>query len=430
MKKVLTLQLVIVCFIFTSYGQLFVPDFEVNTISPPEIYLHGVEKIAILNFEDESSENYSYWSNKMDHGAKLADYMTTKLLQEDRGQKEGKNTYFDGFNTRFYTVIERNKLNEILKEQDLGMSGTIDEAQAVKVGKILGLDAIILGSVSRVTDEGTYSKKHKRKDGSIYYTYYAKREVKAEARMKIIAVETGEIISMTTKSGTKSDEVKSDGLITVASTRPEEELANLAYNNVADQLVDFFTPHYRYLELNLRKIRAREFKTRGKEILSFISEDRIDKALLLAKELYAEDPYNTNIVYNMGALYEGTGNYSEAQKAYSIAYELDPDNADSKQALERLNGVLELNQYLAELGMIITPYEFQTEGSAVADRVTTSGRKKDRIAVYTQMDPASVIAAKVPGDTQFEIIEDAGEWYLIKLIGGKQGYLNKVDAKN
>jgi hypothetical protein len=35
----------------------------------------------------------------------------------------------------------------------------------------------------------------------------------------------------------------------------------------------------------------------------------------------------------------------------------------------------------------------------------------------------------VPGNTRFEIIEDAGEWYKIKLLRGKEGYLRKEDAK-
>ncbi|MCG6971492.1 MAG: CsgG/HfaB family protein [Gammaproteobacteria bacterium] len=47
-----------------------------------------------------------------------------------------------------YSVIERDKLASILKEQDLGASGRIDPATAVKIGKVLGVDFIVTGSVT------------------------------------------------------------------------------------------------------------------------------------------------------------------------------------------------------------------------------------------------------------------------------------------
>ena len=45
----------------------------------------------------------------------------------------------------YITVVERNKLNEVLKEQALSQTGIIDESTAIKVGKIIGAQKILMG---------------------------------------------------------------------------------------------------------------------------------------------------------------------------------------------------------------------------------------------------------------------------------------------
>ncbi|UCD36895.1 MAG: hypothetical protein JSW54_08620 [Fidelibacterota bacterium] len=50
--------------------------------------------------------------------------------------------------SRHYRVIERSMLGRIIEEQNLGMSGALDAAEASEVGKILGVDYIVAGSIS------------------------------------------------------------------------------------------------------------------------------------------------------------------------------------------------------------------------------------------------------------------------------------------
>ncbi|HDP79724.1 MAG TPA: curli assembly protein CsgG [Spirochaetes bacterium] len=52
-------------------------------------------------------------------------------------------------------IVEREAIERILKEQRLSMSGLIEDTQAVRIGKMLGADVIILGRGSslRLTDE-------------------------------------------------------------------------------------------------------------------------------------------------------------------------------------------------------------------------------------------------------------------------------------
>lgn len=51
-------------------------------------------------------------------------------------------------NLRRFKVIERAVLDDVLKEQRLQASGVVDERTAVKVGRVAGADAIIMGSIA------------------------------------------------------------------------------------------------------------------------------------------------------------------------------------------------------------------------------------------------------------------------------------------
>jgi len=49
-------------------------------------------------------------------------------------------------------VIERSRIDQVIKEQSLSMTGAIDSGTAAKIGKILSVDAVIIGTI-HVTDK-------------------------------------------------------------------------------------------------------------------------------------------------------------------------------------------------------------------------------------------------------------------------------------
>ena len=59
----------------------------------------------------------------------ISEMLTTALIQSNRFQ-----------------VLERSQLDKILEEQALELTGAIDEETAVDVGKLLGIDAVVVGS--------------------------------------------------------------------------------------------------------------------------------------------------------------------------------------------------------------------------------------------------------------------------------------------
>jgi TolB-like protein len=81
-------------------------------------------KIAIMEFPDLNG-------NISEFGKFIPEELTTRL-----------------FMTRKFEVLERQLLNKVLEEQNLGMTGLIDASSAARIGKVLGVDAIVTGTIT------------------------------------------------------------------------------------------------------------------------------------------------------------------------------------------------------------------------------------------------------------------------------------------
>ncbi len=90
-------------------------------------------------------------------------------------------------NTGRYRVIEREKLSAILREHALSASGVVDVATATEIGKFLGVDAVVLSSVSKVTF----------RKGLLFglLAWIQKKSVEATMEARIVDVTTGEVLS-------------------------------------------------------------------------------------------------------------------------------------------------------------------------------------------------------------------------------------------
>jgi curli biogenesis system outer membrane secretion channel CsgG len=96
------------------------------------------KRIAILSFEDAAvrSSAAAAIRSTQDVGASLADVLLNELL------KGGK-----------YTIVERRALEEVLKEQNFSNSSRADAKTAANIGRVLGVDAIVIGSVTEFVVE-------------------------------------------------------------------------------------------------------------------------------------------------------------------------------------------------------------------------------------------------------------------------------------
>lgn len=86
--------------------------------------------IAIIPFHASNQK-----LNELDIGVGIAelisDYMVSRWISD-------------------FQIVERSKIQEALSEQALGLTGIISETSAIKVGKLLQADTLLLGSVSEI----------------------------------------------------------------------------------------------------------------------------------------------------------------------------------------------------------------------------------------------------------------------------------------
>src|SRR3984893_5387421 len=84
-------------------------------------------------------------------------------------------------------------MDKIMAQQKLGMTGAIDPTTAAKVGKILGLNAIVTGAISQFGEET---------EGSEYLITQSKSQVvKCTVDIRVVDAETGQILYADSGSG-------------------------------------------------------------------------------------------------------------------------------------------------------------------------------------------------------------------------------------
>ncbi len=126
-------------------------------------YTGPKRRVAIIDFENKTA----YGQRRL--GTAASDILITEL------GKSGK-----------FILVERGKIKKILEEQNFQSSGHIDPNTIVKAGKLLGLNAIVTGSISQF---GV------KKGGSDYLIVQSKQIIaQATVDIRVVDVETGRII--------------------------------------------------------------------------------------------------------------------------------------------------------------------------------------------------------------------------------------------
>jgi curli biogenesis system outer membrane secretion channel CsgG len=92
------------------------------------------KRVAVLNFDygTVKTNAAAIFGSDQDVGKGISDMLVQKLVQDGK-----------------YSVIERNALDKVLGEQNFSNSDRADASTAAKIGRVLGVDAIIIGSITQ-----------------------------------------------------------------------------------------------------------------------------------------------------------------------------------------------------------------------------------------------------------------------------------------
>ena len=88
------------------------------------------KRVAVFEFEDKTDHRVRWWTGQS-VGRGMADMLVTSLVKSGR-----------------YRVIERQEIEHIINEQQLGQSGMVTAQSAATVGQLLGVEIAIIGSVT------------------------------------------------------------------------------------------------------------------------------------------------------------------------------------------------------------------------------------------------------------------------------------------
>lgn len=150
------------------------------------------KRVAVLDFDyaTVSSAVSQIFQTNVDVGKGIADLIVDRLVRD--GQ---------------YSVIERKAISKVLAEQNFSNSDRADASSAAKIGRLLGVEAIIIGSITQFGRDDKSTNLGGGGFGGFGSRYglggigrrHAKAAVGISARM--VSTDTGEILAVASGHG-------------------------------------------------------------------------------------------------------------------------------------------------------------------------------------------------------------------------------------
>lgn len=188
-----------------------------------QIQKQSRKRVAVLDFDFASTgftgEQFRFDSEFGGGGpAKgVSDLITNKLVQDGS-----------------YTVIERSKIDKILQEQNLGQSGRVDPSTAAQIGRLLGVDAVLIGTITQFNLENHES------GGSIGFLGIGGNKNKQKAIVqltaRLVSTTTGEILAVAQGEGKASESGGSISILGIGGGSHADKTDTLL-SNAADKAV-------------------------------------------------------------------------------------------------------------------------------------------------------------------------------------------------
>lgn len=281
----------------------------VPVTKPAQVDITGIKSIAIVDFIGPENS-----------GAIASSMLTSRL-----------------FESKFFRLVERERVLQILEEHKLAMAGVVDAATAKEVGRLLGVDALIFGEVTAYSLEpdqvGTEKVERKVGTGQYRTVRRGNKEVREEimktvlvdqeyrirrgavgVTFRMVKVETGELLAV--KSNTKSYD--SGKVVAGRGTlKPREQILKDLLSGVVEEFARQIAP---YVVVERRPIE------KGKGMMT-VGRKYAQRGLWAeARDAFAQavagQPRDAAAHYNLGLALEVLSDWDKAEAEYQRAIRL------------------------------------------------------------------------------------------------------------
>lgn len=317
-------------------------------MAPKAKGMEKVNTVAITSVKGNSGRHYNGGANVV--RAKLSSFLSSLSAPGKPGFK----------------VVDNETLKNVIRQQQLSESAQFDSKTSIRLGKLLGADALVNASyqISNASDQ-SYQSEYTDRETCVEYKddgqkckkykkrkeYCTKRNVTVELIPSVVDVTTGEIIfSKDYSSHLMSNKCPSKG-DTLTSV---DSMVTTGFDNVFSSMRKDF--YYYEIVLTLKMIESDESgmpkssKALLKTAMDLIENRMVDKACGQIAQAAAAFNQSPAIMYNMGICKEvkGENKFAEAFFERALDYSSLLSDGDKElvyRAIRRMEGTENLDTH-------------------------------------------------------------------------------------
>ena len=310
----------------------------------PRAYAAAGPRLVVLPFQLLGPDQGEAWI-----GDSFAEYLTLALSQADS-----------------LTLIERAQLDKVLKEQGFGQSALADEASAPQLGRLLGAQQLVMGSLQRQGDQLLVSLR--RVDASSGRVIPGSALQLQGPQAELNGLQQNLALQLL-QSLTSMPESRARELV-AGMTPTSSAKASEAYHRALERLRNFSDGHLsEAIDLLTQAVNldpgytlayaalseAYALRVSFKEFMSSARPDDMDQALHFAQRALAQGNHPAAVYRALARAHFARGHHPEALKAIEQALAHKPGDSLSIQAWLQYRGrdnppLVQLRQELRQLG--------------------------------------------------------------------------------
>lgn len=236
-------------------------------------------------------------------------------------------THVDGL--PYFVVVERTQLRKVIDEQRLASSGLMDHNTAIKIGKIVGVQAVVFGAITKFGIDQTSGYETYRtciwEDNGGKCKRWGNKTILCTNRTatfsfipKFVNVSTGSLAmseAITRQAASKD----CGGMQNIAN----QNLLNTAKTGALEYFSTLISPHYITEQISLLSEDdskpSEEIENKISAGISFAKAGRMDRACAFWEDAYISHKKGYLIPYLLGVCAEIRGNNRVAMDYYHIA---------------------------------------------------------------------------------------------------------------